>query len=151
MATGPATVVEAIAWGRKAAKAMVNSLGGEWKEPPWVQVITDEIVLPENTNPAYFPKKPRNESPETGPNQRLSGGFSEESATITKDQAIDEISRCFSCGHCNKCGTCFVFCPDAAIKWGPGPVFKYDYCKGCGVCPAECPGGVISFISEREL
>lgn len=151
LATGPATVVEAIAWGRRAAFAINKTLGGEFPMPDWAKECPDAIVQPENTNPAYFPKTARNESPTLPADKRIKAGFSEESSTIAAKDAMAEISRCFSCGYCNQCGTCFVFCPDCAIKWGPGPIFDYEYCKGCGVCPAECPGNVISFIREKEF
>ncbi|MEO0181091.1 MAG: FAD-dependent oxidoreductase [candidate division WOR-3 bacterium] len=151
LVTGPATVVEAIAWGRRAALAINKTIGGDLPMPDWARDCPDVVVQPENTNPAYFPKIPRNESPTLSALERIRAGFSEESSTITEDEAKTEISRCFSCGYCNHCGTCFVFCPDCAIKWGPGPLFDYEYCKGCGICPTECPGNVISFIREKEF
>lgn len=151
LVTGPATVVEAIAWGRRAALAINKTIGGDLPMPDWAKDCPDVVVQPENTNPAYFPKIPRNESPTLSALERIRAGFSEESSTITEDEAKTEISRCFSCGYCNHCGTCFVFCPDCAIKWGPGPLFDYEYCKGCGICPTECPGNVISFIREKEF
>ncbi len=151
LATGPATVVEAIAWGRRAAFAINSTLGAEFPLPDWAKDCPDAVVQPENTNPAYFPKTPRNESATLPPAERIKAGFSEESSTITEAAAMAEIDRCFSCGYCNQCGTCFVFCPDCAIKWGPGPIFDYEYCKGCGICPNECPGNVISFVREKEF
>ncbi len=151
LATGPATVVEAIAWGRRAAFAINSILGADFPMPDWARDCPDAMVQPENTNPAYFPKVPRNESPTMPATERINAGFSEESTTINEAEAMAEIDRCFSCGHCNHCGTCFVFCPDCAIKWGPGPVFDYEYCKGCGVCYNECPGNVISFIREKDF
>lgn len=151
LATGPATVVEAIAWGRRAAFAINRTIGGEFPLPEWAKDCPDRVVQPENTNPAYFPKTTRAESKTLPAEERIRAGFSEESATITETEAASEIGRCFSCGFCNQCGTCFVFCPDCAIKWGPGPVFDYDYCKGCGICSVECPGNVISFIKEKEF
>ena len=151
LATGPATVVEAIAWGRRAAFAINKTVGGEFPMPDWAKECPEAVVQPENTNPAYFPKTARNESPTMPAGERIKAGFSEESSTITATEAMAEIGRCFSCGYCNQCGTCFVFCPDCAIRWGPGPTFDYEYCKGCGVCPNECPGNVISFIREKEF
>ena len=53
---------------------------------------------------------------------------------------------------CNKCGLCFIFCPEGCItQQGDG---LYDanlfYCKGCGICAYECPKDVISMIEEKE-
>lgn len=53
---------------------------------------------------------------------------------------------------CNKCGLCWVYCPDSSIL----PVDdKYqvdlDYCKGCGICAEECPQKAITMIEEVEV
>ena len=63
---------------------------------------------------------------------------------------LAEIERCLSCGHCNDCGTCFVFCPDVAIRWEDGPVIDLEFCKGCGICVTECPGRDPGTRQRRE-
>ena len=70
---------------------------------------------------------------------------------MTEADVLHEIERCLSCGHCNDCGTCFVFCPDGAITWDDGPIVDYEFCKGCGICVTECPGHAMILINEREL
>ena len=42
---------------------------------------------------------------------------------------------------CVRCGICYLFCPDAAIKRGDDGFYEanLDYCKGCGICSFECP------------
>lgn len=54
---------------------------------------------------------------------------------------------------CIKCGRCWQFCPDAAIKMkksdGKASVL-YDYCKGCGICAAECPVKCIIMEPEQK-
>ena len=50
---------------------------------------------------------------------------------------------------CIKCGTCWMFCPDNAIKMTKtGIVFDYNFCKGCGICAMQCPAKAI--IMEKE-
>jgi Pyruvate/2-oxoacid:ferredoxin oxidoreductase delta subunit len=112
--------------------------------PAWAAEVPQATVGATEVNPAYFPHRARVED---GPGQV--GGFAEETATILGVDALAEIERCFSCGYCNACGSCFVFCPDAAITWEEGPVFDYDFCKGCGICSVECPGQVLAFVRER--
>jgi len=42
---------------------------------------------------------------------------------------------------CIGCGTCFLFCPEAAIDFDSERKadIDYDICKGCGVCATVCP------------
>jgi NADPH-dependent glutamate synthase beta subunit-like oxidoreductase/Pyruvate/2-oxoacid:ferredoxin oxidoreductase delta subunit len=149
LATGPATVVAAIARGREAADAVNARIGGGYDLPAWVGDEAPDAVAPDEVNRAYFARQARVESPEVPPDRRAGGVLGEETATALAADALAEIERCFSCGYCNHCGTCFVFCPDAAIRWEDGPVFDYDYCKGCGICSVECPGHVLAFVRER--
>jgi Pyruvate/2-oxoacid:ferredoxin oxidoreductase delta subunit len=59
-----------------------------------------------------------------------------------------EAARCLSCGVCNECDTCCIYCPEGILKRvGHRLEFDYAYCKGCGVCAAECPRNVI-FMSH---
>ena len=69
---------------------------------------------------------------------------------MSEAEALAEIERCLSCGHCNACMTCFVFCPDGAIRWNEGPVVDLEFCKGCGICVAECPGHALILVNERD-
>ncbi len=149
LATGPATVVDAIAWGRRAVDAINARIGGGYEIPLWMLEERAEVIGPTGVNRATFAPLPRVETPEMSPEDRLAAGFTEETATIVAAAALAEIERCFSCGYCNSCGTCFVFCPDAAITWDDGPIFDFDYCKGCGVCTSECPGHVLLFVKEK--
>ena len=54
--------------------------------------------------------------------------------------------------QCNKCGLCYIFCPDAAIKQDSEGYFEVDsfYCKGCGICAVECPKKAITMVEEGE-
>ena len=53
---------------------------------------------------------------------------------------------------CNKCGLCWLYCPDAAIKPVEDGYYDADlfYCKGCGICARVCPKAAISMIEEEE-
>jgi len=142
--TGPATVVEAIAAGRRAAAAIHARLEGA-TTPAWAESLAEEALGVAEVNPAYFPRRIRLEDPPSAAVAPLA----EETATVSPVTALAEIERCYSCGFCNECGTCFVFCPDSAISWDDGPVFDYEVCKGCGICTAECPGHVIIEVKEQ--
>ena len=54
--------------------------------------------------------------------------------------------------RCIRCGTCYVFCPDMAIKVLADGFIEHDlyYCKGCGICVEECPTDAITMVDEEE-
>ena len=58
----------------------------------------------------------------------------------------------FDNSKCNKCGLCYIFCPDAAIDMERDgyPTVNMFYCKGCGICAVECPKDVITMEEEKE-
>jgi len=53
---------------------------------------------------------------------------------------------------CNKCGLCYIFCPEPAIEQEEDDYFKVNlyYCKGCGICTKECPKDAITMVEEEE-
>ena len=53
---------------------------------------------------------------------------------------------------CNKCGLCYIFCPDGCIEQKADGYFEADlsYCKGCGICDVECPKKAIAMVAEEE-
>jgi NADPH-dependent glutamate synthase beta subunit-like oxidoreductase/Pyruvate/2-oxoacid:ferredoxin oxidoreductase delta subunit len=144
LVTGPATVVAAIAAGRAAARAIDDRLGfsDRWPEEPPVAVVP-----PVEVNPAYRVRHARVVEDESWSPDPLT----EETVTLAASAALEEMERCLSCGHCNECGTCFVFCPDGAIRWeAGGPEIDLEFCKGCGICVVECPGRALVLVAERE-
>jgi len=151
LVTGPATVVEAIAWGRRTADAINDRIGGGYDIPAWVHEEHEGVVGPSDINPATFPSSEPRHGPHIEAAERLMSSTAEEAGTMDTADILAEIERCYSCGYCNDCGTCFVFCPDVAIRWEDGPVFDYEYCKGCDICTTECPGHVILTVKEEEV
>ncbi|MCY3002267.1 MAG: 2-oxoacid:acceptor oxidoreductase family protein [Planctomycetota bacterium] len=64
-------------------------------------------------------------------------GFSEVSRGLAD---ASEARRCFSCGHCTRCDTCLVYCPEGVVRrTDVGYELDASYCKGCGICVHECP------------
>lgn len=53
---------------------------------------------------------------------------------------------------CNKCGLCYIFCPEGCIKQDAEGYFEplLFYCKGCGICATECPRKAITMVEEEE-
>jgi pyruvate ferredoxin oxidoreductase delta subunit len=58
---------------------------------------------------------------------------------------------------CIHCLTCWISCPDAAIKIAPDEKrttvvvgIDYNHCKGCGICASECPVKIKAITMEQE-
>jgi len=133
--TGPATVIQAVAAGKKAALGINSWLTGS---ETLVSPEDERVVKYENLNVNYFKHEPR---------QELVGAELE----ALKNAVLAEAQRCFHCGSCNECNICWFLCPDTAILNKDGKVdFDYDYCKGCGVCAEECPRGAIILEEESK-
>ncbi len=133
--TGPATVIQAVAAGKKAALGINSWLTGSKIS---ISPEDERVVKYEDLNVNYFKQEPR---------QELAGAELE----ALKDAAIAEAQRCFHCGRCNECNTCWFLCPDGTVLSKNGEVdFDYDYCKGCGVCAEECPRGAIILEEESK-
>ena len=67
--------------------------------------------------------------------------------TLSDEQVLAEAKRCLSCGHCNLCGRCLVFCPDVSLsvnEQSTKPEVDEMHCKGCGICAYECPRRAIT-------
>ncbi|WP_227765789.1 NADH-quinone oxidoreductase subunit NuoF [Zhaonella formicivorans] len=86
---GPSTVIEAIAAGKQAAKAIDRYLGGtgELNEPKYERKVNGPIIEHE---------EPRVKANCLSPEQRL-GNFAEVELGYTREAAIAEASRCLRC------------------------------------------------------
>jgi len=146
LVSGPATVVEAIASGRKAAKSINCYLKGETIQP---EKPLEEPVGFKKINVEYYELEKRAEPFKLTPEERIKS-FKEETLGVSLKEVESEAERCFSCGYCRACGICWIFCPEASIELNSDnkPEIDYDYCKGCGICSNECPCGVI--LMQRE-
>jgi NADPH-dependent glutamate synthase beta subunit-like oxidoreductase len=110
------------------------------------------VTKPEDINLDYFTESHALNTEKSAVPERLNG-FEEVHATLGADAVSEEAARCFSCGFCNKCGTCFVFCPDISIVLSHSetlPDFIGEYCKGCGICARECPRAIIEMVEEQK-
>ncbi len=166
------TVAHAIGSGKRAALAIDCYLQGKDAEEAIRQILIGEgpslsifrhlhpgerpmnphVVTFEELNTDYFETSKRNEEHREVARKR-SKGFGEVTSTFVESMALGEAERCFSCGTCNGCENCYVFCPDASIVRTEEILshqVDYDFCKGCGICFSECPRGAISLKEEAR-
>ncbi len=143
--SGASTVVNAVARGRAAAQLIAAELTHRDFRPDGPR----KVVAIADVNTAYFARTPRTPMRSSLDDGAKPDDFDEVHAGFTCDEVRQELERCFSCGVCDGCDNCYVFCPDVAISREDGVyTIDYDFCKGCLICVRECPRGVIS--TERE-
>jgi heterodisulfide reductase subunit A len=115
-ATGPATVIEAIATGKRAAESIhrylrgQDMLAGRRLESEWPRPETIEVTIPKTSTP-----KPRAIMPELLANTRARS-FKEVELGFTADVAVTEAARCLNCAICSECQRCVTVCGRNAIN-----------------------------------
>ena len=138
---------EAIVQGRRAAEALHARLRG-----------LEEGVAPDAGPPGIdagkvrFASKPASTAtpaPTLPVHQRVQSGMAEVAGTISEEQFLDEIQRCYSCGSCFGCEQCYMYCTTGSFtrleEPRPGMYFalNLDACQECGKCVEVCPCGFL--------
>lgn len=145
--TGEGTVAHAIGDGRRAAGRALAHLGEDVK--PFVRTSKVQAVPLASIRLEYFAPRPAQVERHEPVATRIRT-FQETNHGIPDPR---EAERCFSCGHCTRCDTCLVYCPEGIIdrviaKDGNGYEINLDYCKGCGICVSECPRGAMEMFPQ---
>lgn len=155
------SVSDAIASGKQAAIALDAYFEAGWSSI--IDVLTrcrlgagpslsmaryleDESLQPRHPqmvnfndlNTDYFMPADRIE-PRVVRSKERATSFADYRHDYNSQEASKEAGRCFSCGICNECDNCRLFCPETAVLVDQGRRINLDYCKGCGVCVEECP------------
>jgi len=107
----PASVIEAIGAGKKAAAAILRFLRGEEEPAPCptcepVRLSPQELEIVE--------RQARQEPVMRRPLQRKHN-FSEVERAFSREQAVTEANRCLACGICSECMQCVIVCEPHAI------------------------------------
>ncbi|HUW49086.1 MAG TPA: FAD-dependent oxidoreductase, partial [Patescibacteria group bacterium] len=162
--TGPASIIEAVAAGKKAARSIDLYLTGKdfrkdrdekVVEASWIK--NKDVVKKKEARYDVGEEAPRTDLEET----------LDRMETVEKD-ARWEACRCLGCGPCAEClgntelceadkaivdadlcigcNVCAVVCPFDAVRKNEDNVAEVDtdLCKGCGICAARCPTRAIS-------
>jgi NADPH-dependent glutamate synthase beta subunit-like oxidoreductase len=140
---GLATI--SIGQGRKAAESIHATLRGEELPGPDLR----PPVGPERIKMAFYEEKPRVERKVVSAEERLARPFDEVDLGLTSEQALEEVTRCFSCGLCFGCENCWMYCQNNCFKKLPTVSLAHYFeahletCDGCKKCWEECPCGYI--------
>jgi NADPH-dependent glutamate synthase beta subunit-like oxidoreductase/ferredoxin len=160
--TGPATVIEAIGGGKRAAEAIDRYLSGipQPKMPP-VPVRRDRVEcleVPASTKMILkAPQMPLlNIDRRRVTFQQVELGYSE-------NMVREEARRCLRCDICRRCGECVKICRDKmkidALKLGyldfDHPVqtdfrVTQEKCIACGACATNCPNGAMIMEDRKD-
>jgi NADPH-dependent glutamate synthase beta subunit-like oxidoreductase len=161
-ATGPATVIEAIGGGKRAAESIHRYLSGmpQPKMPPvpsrrgrieWLEVpASTKMTLKRPDMPLLNIDRRRTTF------QQVELGYSE-------NMAREEARRCLRCDICLRCGKCVEICRDKmgvdALQMG---YFDFDHpvatdyrvtedrCILCGACATNCPTGAMKMEDKDD-
>ncbi len=159
--SGPATVVEAIGAGKRAAAAIDRTLQGiPQPEMPPVPVRRGRLEcfeVPASTK--MILKRP--EMPLLNTDRRRIT-FQQVELGYSENAVREEARRCLRCDICGRCGHCVEVCRDQmgvnALQLGylnfdhPGASdlrFTAEKCIACGACAANCPNEAMTMGDEE--
>jgi indolepyruvate ferredoxin oxidoreductase alpha subunit len=131
--TGAATVIQAMAAGRKAAKSIDKYFKGEPLDQGREGEGIFESKLIVDTWSIY--QEPKATMP-TLPVAQRKGNFREVDLGLTREAAVKEAGRCLQC-DCRICIN-LLGCPALIVENGKAKVDE-SACPGCGVCAQVCP------------
>jgi indolepyruvate ferredoxin oxidoreductase alpha subunit len=131
--TGAATVIQAMAAGRKAAKSIDKYFKGEPLDAGREGEDVFESKLLVDTYGT--PKELRSVMPAL-PLAKRKGNFDEVELGLSREQAVREAKRCLQC-DCRICIN-LLGCPALIVEEGKAAV-DATQCPGCGVCAQVCP------------
>jgi heterodisulfide reductase subunit A len=173
IATGPASIIQAVGAGKKAAVSIHRYLTGQDLRSGREEEI-EETTWTRDWG-SLKKKKRRYEPPLEKPHLSLEDAT--EYIEKMERSAMFEAFRCLGCGPCAEClanldlcegdkavvdeglctgcNICAVVCPFGAIKKYEDNVSQVneDLCKGCGICAARCPEKAITMkkLTEEQI
>jgi len=117
--SGPKSVIEAVAAGKRAAESIERYLNG--KDLSTARFESALRPVPEELLPSTddVEEKPRAQAGELPVAQRA-GSFQEVETGLTEEGALAEAERCLNCGLCSECKECVEACKQNAIDHAMG-------------------------------
>jgi len=136
----------AISQGRKAAEEIHSQLRN-------LDALKNEdpvLITPDKVHAEFYESRAALTAPRRPIGEWLELPNSEVERTITEDQFLAETTRCFSCGLCFGCETCWMYCNASTfehsqtVQLGNYFIPSLEICEGCGKCLDLCPCGYLS-------
>ncbi len=152
--SGPLSVIQAIASGKRAADSIHRYLRNlppkEIEEPIVLKPLDEKIV-------GLIVKAVRQTMPALSVEERLKS-FDEVNLGFTWEQALMESQRCLNCGSgavisddCVACFNCVLVCPYGVPVAGEEKAqIDLSQCQACGICASECPASAIEVRLETK-
>ncbi|MEW6585107.1 MAG: FAD-dependent oxidoreductase [Nitrospirota bacterium] len=152
--TGPLSVIEAMASGRRSAEAihryLRNQTEEEFENVVALRALDYDVVK-------LISKSERQKMPVSPVEERVSS-FTEVDLGYTQEQARSEALRCLNCGagasvleNCAACLNCVRVCPyGIPIPGKEIAEIDISQCQACGICAAECPASAIQLSFEPK-
>jgi NADPH-dependent glutamate synthase beta subunit-like oxidoreductase/ferredoxin len=160
--TGPATVIEAIGGGKRAAESIHRYLSGmpqpEMPSVPSRRGRIEWLEVPASTKMTL--KRP--DMPLLNIDRRRTT-FQQVELGYSENMAREEARRCLRCDICLRCGKCVEICRDKmgvdALQMG---YFDFDHpvatdygvtnerCILCGACATNCPTGAMKMEDKDD-
>jgi NADPH-dependent glutamate synthase beta subunit-like oxidoreductase/coenzyme F420-reducing hydrogenase delta subunit len=151
--SGPQSVIDAIASGRKVADSIHRHFRGlQQKEQidfhplePLDKTVVERIDTSIRQEYSLLPAEERIRS------------FEEVEVGFSPEQAIKEAQRCLNCGAgahisdaCASCLNCVRVCPYGVPSPGKDMAeIDMSQCQACGICASECPASAITLNFEN--
>jgi NADPH-dependent glutamate synthase beta subunit-like oxidoreductase/NAD-dependent dihydropyrimidine dehydrogenase PreA subunit len=158
VASGPRDLIDAIAFGQRAAASIRRALGTPAPvQPP----VATAPPMPRATRFwSGYDTIARVPLPVIEPASR--DARREVEAPLAADAAAIEGARCLRCdeqlqfapGRCIACRLCVDVCPQRSLAFAPRSdgmlafVFDEDTCIRCGLCVARCPVDALAFATR---
>lgn len=152
--SGPLSVVQAIASGKRTAYAIHRYL----RNMPPKEIEESEVLRPLDEKIVNLViKAVRQKMPTLSVKERIKS-FKEVQLGYTSEQALTEARRCLSCGSgafvsedCVACFNCVLVCPYGVPTAGEEKAkIDISQCMACGICASECPASAIDVRLETK-
>jgi NADPH-dependent glutamate synthase beta subunit-like oxidoreductase len=131
------------------ARRAAESINYHLRKQDHPEIRKHEPILHDKLKIDWYPAKDRAERSVLSPEERLANPTLEIDLGLKPELALEESTRCFSCGKCFGCENCWMYCQNNCFtkiqkpQHGKFYTIKLDVCDGCKKCWEECPCGFI--------